>query len=202
MILRSRPQLPKSNMWEAVLRKILSKIPTPKLPDFELPPFVKTLHVGPGVEFSRQLVSQVGKMLNGGTGFVTTTLRNVPFFGSVETTDAYDSSQYDEKHYFLIPHGESETGFAVYVMRCLPEGVPPINDLPKQRFVHLPGPHALPMLQTLLQSDARSKVQSESQQQNFVSDNLGKIIDEAFGQWMPLKVPELYPYSSLRQRSV
>ena len=166
------------------MKDIFSKLPKPGLPKLKLlprpklPPLPKLPPIFDGLELSKKVISQAGKMIEGGAGFVTTTLGAVPFFGSLETATDYDHERYDEKHYFLISVPESETGFAVYVMRCLPAGVPPINDLPKQRFVHLPSVHALPMLKDLLVSGARDEIENTPNDPNFMTETLGKIIDE------------------------
>lgn len=166
------------------MKDIFSKLPKPGLGPFKLPaspalpPLPKLPPIFDGIDLSKRAISQAGKMIEGGAGFVTTTLGNVPFFGSLETATDYDHERFDEKHYFLIPVPDNEDGFAVYVMRCLPAGVPPINDLPKQRFVHLPSPHALPMLKDLMLTGARERAADTLSDPNFVTDNLGRIIDE------------------------
>jgi len=51
-----------------------------------------------------------------------------------------------------------DDGYSLYVMRSLPEGVPPINDLKKRRLLHLPSDGALPMLEHIV----RLKMASET----------------------------------------
>lgn len=74
-----------------------------------------------------------------GFGVLQSTLGGIPFFGATATSKSYDHTKFDEKHYFLIPDTGSEDGYALYVMRSLPEGIPPINNLEKRRLLHLPG---------------------------------------------------------------
>lgn len=154
------------------------KFPAPKLPSFPLPALPKSLALVPSLTLNRSLLSEAGKVIEGGAGFVTTTLGQIPFFGSLETSEDYDHKKYDEKHYFLIPDETANDGFAVYVMRCLPEGVPPINDLPKQRFVHLPSAHALPMLKDMVLKNLSDDIRNDPADPNFITENLGKFIDE------------------------
>lgn len=145
------------------------KIPKPVLPSIDIFSPVKELGEG--------LLNQVGKGVNGGIGLVTTTFGAIPFIGSTETSDAYDGNLWDERHYFLVPDDKTEQGFAIHVMRCLPKGVPPINELPKRRLVHLPNEHALPMLKEKLLVAARRDA-SEHNDGNFVSQNLDNVINE------------------------
>ena len=116
------------------MKKILKKIPG----------------VGSAIGLGEALFDGVTGALDTGVGLVSATLQGIPFFGSTTTSDEYDHNKVDEKHYFLIPDRLSDQGYSLYVMRCLPAGVPPINDLPKQRLIHLPGENALPMLQNIM----------------------------------------------------
>ena len=92
----------------------------------------------------------------GGVETVRATVGGIPFLGSAVTSDAYDSERTDEKHYFLVPDRRQDHGHSLHVVRCLPVGVPPINDLPKRRVFHLPADGALPTVEHLLLADARS----------------------------------------------
>ena len=149
----------------------LPKVPTPSLPKFPTPNFVV-----PGWDLGKELVGFVGKTLDSGVGLVTGTFANIPFFGTTQT-DEYDHREFDEKHYFLIPTPGTDPGFAVHIIRSLPKGVPPINELPKQRLVHLPSEHALPMMKELLVRGAQDDVRN-LENSNFLTDNLDKFIDE------------------------
>jgi hypothetical protein len=64
----------------------------------------------------------------------------LPMLVSKETSEN-SIQQYDEKHYFVIPYVLSEVGFSLHTMRCLPDGVPEINELEKRRIFHFPSEH-------------------------------------------------------------
>ncbi len=156
---------------EGRVKKILSKV---KIPD-----------LSPALGLGDALISGVGGAIEKVTGTFDTsvgllraTLGGIPFFGATATSEAYDHTKLDEKHYFLVPDLESEQGFSLYVLRCLPVGVPPINDLPKRRLLHMPSEHALPMLQEIVIKDARETAKNESCPSNFISNNLTSLIDE------------------------
>lgn len=97
-----------------------------------------------------ELVEATTNSLGSGLGYAKQSLSNSWLFGSSEVA----VTDFDEKHYFLIPFKLSEQGYSLYSMRCLPEGVPPINDLPKKRLFHLPNEHAAKMVETLLRDEA------------------------------------------------
>ncbi len=85
-----------------------------------------------------------------GFGYAKESLTTSWLFGSTEST----VSDYDEKHYFLIPFQPAACGYTLYSMRCLPEGTPPVNDLPKRRIIHLPNEHGRRMIEELLCHEA------------------------------------------------
>ena len=154
------------------MKKILNKIPG----------------VGTALGLGETLYSSVSGVLDTGVGLVSSTLQGIPFFGSTTTSNEYDHTKVDEKHYFLIPDQSSDQGYSLYVMRCLPAGIPPINDLPKHRLIHLPDKHALPMLQDIMVSEARQGIADAPASRNFFSDNLtalaneiDKVDEKAFG---------------------
>ena len=92
-----------------------------------------------------------------GLGYAKDTLSMSWLFGSNEIAGLH----YDAKHYFLIPYRIADCGYTLYSMRCLPEGVPPINDLPKRRIFHLPNAHAAKMVEQLLRHQAAESVRCE-----------------------------------------
>ena len=80
--------------------------------------------------------------LKDGIHVITDRIGTLPIFVSLEQSDQFDSQAlFDEKHYFVVPFVQSETGFVLHTTRCLPEGVPELNDLPKRRIFHLPNEH-------------------------------------------------------------
>ena len=113
-----------------------------------------------------------------GVGFVQAAVGSLSLFGSTEHSDSYDHERVDEKHYFLIPDRRSENDYALYVMRCLPEGVPPINDLPKRRLFHLPNQHAMPTVENLLLDDARECAQAAPPQEGHLGGRLNDLADQ------------------------
>ncbi len=127
---------------------------------------------------SDSLISGVGGAFDTGFGLLRDTIGGVPFFGTTASSELYDHSKIDEKHYFLIPDDRTEDGFSLLITRCLPAGVPPINDLPKRRLLHLPSNEALPMLEHILLREARERAQAETVTGNAFSNNLDAMIDE------------------------
>ena len=157
------------------MKKIISKIKLPKAGAL----------LNPALGLGDSLLSGVNGALDKVTGTFDTsigllqdTLGGIPFFGSTATSQAYDHAAYDEKHYFLIPDATSADGYALYMLRCLPSGVPPINDLEKRRILHLPDKSALPMLEHVVIKDARERASSDAVSDNFVSNNLDALINE------------------------
>jgi hypothetical protein len=123
-------------------------------------------------------LSQASQVIGGGIGFVRAAVGRMTVFGSTETSTSYDADRVDEKHYFLIPDRRSEAGFSLYSMRCLPDGVPPINDLPKRRLFHLPNQHAMPSVEHILLSEAREAVKSDPAPGNTIGNRLNDIADQ------------------------
>lgn len=134
--------------------------------------------IGDAKNFGYAALSQASEALGAGVGFVKTAVGRAWLFGSTETSSSYDRDRMDEKHYFLIPDRRSDVGYSLYVMRCLPNGVPPINDLPKRRLFHLPNAHAMPTLEHILLADAREAVESESPSGDSLGVRLNQIADQ------------------------
>ncbi|MBM3963857.1 MAG: hypothetical protein FJ308_02145 [Planctomycetes bacterium] len=128
--------------------------------------------------FGYAAVSQASEALGAGVGFIKTSVGRAWLLGSTETSFSYDRDRFDEKHYFLIPDRRSDVGYSLHVMRCLPGGVPPINDLPKRRLFHLPNAHAMPTLEHILLVDAREAVESESPPIDSLGGRLNEIADQ------------------------
>ena len=83
----------------------------------------------------------------------------------------------DEKHYFLVPFRKAEVGYSLYSMRCLPEGVPPINDLPKRRIFHLPNEHATTTVEHILLTEARVEAERNQITQGAIGSRLNELAD-------------------------
>ena len=87
-------------------------------------------------------------------------VNGLPIFISLERSSDYKNEElFDEKHYFVIPFNLSEHGFALHTMRCLPESVTEINDLPKRRVFHFSSLHAESALKEYMVESARDIVE-------------------------------------------
>ena len=157
------------------MKKILSKIKVPTIESV----------LNPAVGLGEVLLSgvsgafdKVTGTFDTGVGVLQGSLGGIPFFGATATSKFYDHTKFDEKHYFLIPDAASDDGYSLYVMRSLPAGVPPINDLEKRRLLHLPSDGALPMLEHIVVKDAWNQASTEAVSNNFVTSNLNSLIDE------------------------
>ena len=100
------------------------------------------------------LLSGTAELASSSVGYLTKMVGDLKFLGSTRSDDA--SRELDERHYFLIPDRMASDGYSLVVTRCLPEGVPPINNLPKSRTLHLPNENADAMLRKLLIDQAKS----------------------------------------------
>ncbi len=157
------------------MKNIIPKIRVPKIGDI----------LNPATELGETLLSgvsgafdKVTGTFDTGVGLLKSTLGGIPFLGSTFSSKTYDHTQYDERHYFLIPDATSSEGYSLYVMRCLPTGVPPINDLEKRRLLHLPDENSLPMLEHIVLRETREQASSEAVADNFISQNLDNLINE------------------------
>ena len=76
------------------------------------------------------------------------------------TTRAPDQV-YDEHHYFAVPFLGSDSGIRLYELSIRSPGVPAVNDLPKQKILHLPSPHYEKGLRDQLIAEVRISALSE-----------------------------------------
>ena len=104
-------------------------------------------------------------------------VNDLPIFVSSEKTEKYSKEKYDEKHYFVVPFMLSNVGIALHSMRCLPQGVPEINDLPKRRIFHFPNEHSETLVRDLLVDNAREIVETKHPQNTNPLINLANDID-------------------------
>jgi hypothetical protein len=102
---------------------------------------------------------------------------DLPIFVSAEKSDKYQDIQYDEKHYFVIPYELSEYKFALHTMRCLPNAVPEINNLPKRRIFHFPNEHSEFMLKEYMRQSAEEMVRDNNLGKQNTLESLANQID-------------------------
>ncbi len=111
-----------------------------------------------------------------GVGYVTELVGSLRLFGSTTTSAA--GQLFDERHYFLVPDVRSEDGYSLVLTRCLPEGIPPINELPKRRVLHLPHEESQAMLRTLLVRQAQTDELAKPSQGKTMSDRARELADQ------------------------
>ena len=110
-----------------------------------------------------------------GVGYVTELVGNLRLFGSTTISDS--EQKFDERHYLLVPDRRCEDGYSLVVTRCLPDGVPPINELPKRRVLHLPSVEAESMLRSLLIRQARAAELSKPSPGKSIADRARELAD-------------------------
>lgn len=162
------------------MKKLFSKIklPTPKIPKpgFQIP------GISPALGLGEALFSKVTGLVDGGYGLLRSTIGGIPFLGKTASSKSYDHAKYDERHYFLVPDPSKDSevpdAYSLYVMRCLPDGVPPVNSFPKRRILHLPTEHALPQLEAVVLEAASEKIKEKPREPGKMSANLNALLDE------------------------
>ncbi|MCG7549329.1 hypothetical protein [Pseudoalteromonas sp. Of7M-16] len=82
----------------------------------------------------------------------------LPFLASCHKSKLSD---YDEKHYFVIPIELGEHKVALHTLRNLPDGVPEVNTLPKRRVFHCANEHAEALLTNILSEQTESLVRKQ-----------------------------------------
>lgn len=164
------------------MKKILSKIklrkpgvPELKMPDFKIP---NIPGVSPALGLGEALFSKVIATLDGGVGLLKSTLGGIPFLGRTATSKSFDHTKYDERHYFLVPEPENPEKYSLCITRCLPNGVPPVNDLPKRRLLHLPSKDCLPQLEAVVLEEASDTIKDTPREPGYLASNLGALLDE------------------------
>jgi len=143
-----------------------------KLPNIKIP------GISPALGLGEALFSKVTGKLDGGFGLLKSTLGGIPFFGKAATSKSYDHNQFDERHYFLVPEPDDPEIFSLCITRCLPEGVPPVNDLPKRRLLHLPSDQSLPQLEAVILKEASDAIKEAPKAPGYLASNLGALLDE------------------------
>lgn len=118
----------------------------------------------------------VTEELTAGLSLVKEVVSGLPVFISSENSSKYDT-QYDEKHYFVIPYVKSVTGFSLHTMRCLPVSVPEINNLPKRRVFHFPNEHYEESLRIHMIQVAREQCINQGENKVSTLEQLANNID-------------------------
>jgi len=130
-----------------------------------------------GMDAVRSVTDKATEELSSGYSIVKEKVNGLPIFVSAEKSDKYDDIQYDEKHYFVIPFELSEHKFALHTMRCLPNAVPEINNLPKRRVFHFPNEHSEEMLKGYMRQSAEEMVRDRSDGNPSSIESLANQID-------------------------
>ncbi len=156
-----------------------SKLPRPKLLKPKMPGSgFQVPGISPALGLGEALISKVAGVATGGYGLVRSTIGGIPFFGNTANSKSYDHTKYDERHYFLVPDLGEEDNYSLYVMRCLPDGVPPVNNFPKRRILHLPSEHALPQLEAVVLEAASEDIKNKPREPGYLSANISALLDE------------------------
>ncbi|MFT6787122.1 MAG: hypothetical protein ACJAVX_000466 [Pseudoalteromonas rhizosphaerae] len=98
--------------------------------------------INKGIATLKSVSDKFTDELNKGYVLAKEKVNGLPIFISLEHCGKVSPISFDEKHYFVIPFELSEYKFALHTMRCLPNGVPEVNNLPKRRIFHFPNEHA------------------------------------------------------------
>lgn len=130
-----------------------------------------------GLDAVRSVADKAAEELVSGYFVVKEKVNGLPVSVSAEKSDSYHDGQYDEKHYFVIPYELSEYKFALHTMRCLPNGVPEINKLPKRRVFHFADPHGEAMLKAYMRQSAEAMVRENSKDTPSSLEALANQID-------------------------
>lgn len=128
----------------------------------------------------KSLNSAAGKAveeLNYGFKLVREKINALPIFISSEMTATYGDVEYDEKHYFVIPFMLSESKIIIHTMRCLPEGINVVNDLPKRRIFHFPNKNSEALVRKVLCENARDLVEQNHSGSSNTLINFANDID-------------------------
>lgn len=111
-----------------------------------------------------------------GISLISETVSGLQVFVSSERSAKYET-EYDEKHYFVIPLILSDTGFVLHTMRCLPESALEINSLPKRRVFHFPNEHYESALREHLVKAAQGLAIENTSTSKSTLENLANDID-------------------------
>lgn len=111
-----------------------------------------------GIQSARTAVKNTTTELESGYSTIKEMVNGIPIFVSIRKSQQSGDQRFDEKHYFVIPYSVSDYGFALHTMRCLPDSVPDINNLPKRRIFHFPNEHSELMLKRYMTESAHESI--------------------------------------------
>lgn len=129
------------------------------------------------VDAVKEGIEQTTAMVSKPLEVVTSSIGKIPYFGALLTAGEGEEQQFDEKHYFVIPFRQSEIGYSLHSIRCLPKDVPPINDLPKKRIFHVPNEETDELVKTLLLETA-AIAPPEKEEGDRLGDPLMNLADQ------------------------
>lgn len=130
-----------------------------------------------GIDAVSPLLDRVSNSISSNASTFKEVVNGLPIFISFETTKKHQSIEYDEKHYFVIPYEISEYKFALHTMRCLPNAVPDINNLPKRRVFHFANYHAEGALRNYMLESVREIVKDQHNDNQNSLESLANDID-------------------------
>lgn len=130
-----------------------------------------------GLDAVRSVTDKASEEIASGYAIVKEKVDGLPVFVSAEKSDKYNDTLYDEKHYFVIPFELSEHKFALHTMRCLPNGVPEINNLAKRRVFHFANEHSQEMLKVYMRESAQNIVRDKCENNPSSIEMLANQID-------------------------
>jgi len=130
-----------------------------------------------GLDAVRSVANKTSEELASSYSIVKEKVNGLPIFISAEKSSKYHGKQYDEKHYFVIPFELSEHKFSLHTMRCLPNGVPEINNLTKRRIFHFPNEHSEEMLKGYMRQSAEDMVTERNKDNPSSLESLANQID-------------------------
>jgi len=130
-----------------------------------------------GFDSARSVVDKTSEEIESGYSTLKEMVNGLPILSSIEKSSKYSGQQFDEKHYFVIPYELSDYGFALHTMRCLPDSVPDINNLPKRRVFHFPNEHSENMLKKYMFESAENLILERSENTPNTLESLANDID-------------------------
>jgi len=130
-----------------------------------------------GLDSARTVVNKTTDDIESGLSTLKEMVNGLPIIVSNEKSEKYNDQPFDEKHYFVIPYALSDYGFALHTMRCLPDNVPDINNLPKRRVFHFPNEHSENMLKKYMLESAQAIIKERSKDQPNTLESLADDID-------------------------